>query len=143
MLYFHGNAEDLGLAYSWLNVYKEILGLRVVAMEYRGYGLYGSKAKCAEKLLQDALKVYDFIRDEMCVDEQDILLFGRSLGCAAATSIASQRSPGSLILMSPFKTLQSAAKAIVGNFLGSLVVEKLDNQTMIKRVTAPVFILHG
>jgi hypothetical protein len=35
------------------------------------------------------LKVYDFIRDEMCVDEKDILLFGRSLGCAAATSIAS------------------------------------------------------
>jgi hypothetical protein len=40
MIYFHGNAEDLGSTYHQLQVLREVLGIRVLAMEYRGYGLY-------------------------------------------------------------------------------------------------------
>jgi surfactin synthase thioesterase subunit len=40
-------------------------------------------------LLEDALTVFDYIRDQMEVPESDILLFGRSLGCTAASFIAS------------------------------------------------------
>ena len=42
LIYFHGNAEDLGIVYTQLQVFKDALDLRVLAMEYRGYGLYGS-----------------------------------------------------------------------------------------------------
>lgn len=45
--------------------------------------------------------------------------------------------------MSPFKSLKQAAIAVVGNFLASLVAERLNNAEMLAEVTAPVFIVHG
>lgn len=42
IIYFHGNAEDLGNVFMHLNALRETLGVRVIAMEYRGYGLYGA-----------------------------------------------------------------------------------------------------
>ena len=41
MIYFHGNAEDVGLTHYLNKSFKDILGVRVLAMEYRGYGLHG------------------------------------------------------------------------------------------------------
>lgn len=121
LVYFHGNAEDLGNTFMQMNALRETLGVRIIAVEYRGYGLYGGVSKCSEGFLEDALTVYDFVSKEMKVPQSDILLFGRSLGCTAVSFIASQRQPEIVILMSPFKSLQEAAKAIVGNFLGSML----------------------
>ena len=55
LIYFHGNAEDLGITYYNLDCLREVLGVRVRAMEYRGYGLYGGTEKNADKVLEDAL----------------------------------------------------------------------------------------
>ena len=61
MLYFHANAEDLGMCYYMLDCLKERLGVRVLAMEYPGYGLHGYKGKDTKQLQKDALTVYDFV----------------------------------------------------------------------------------
>jgi hypothetical protein len=45
--------------------------------------------------------------------------------------------------MCPFRTLQDAAKAIMGWFLGSFLVDRFDNAEMLKKVRSPVFIIHG
>jgi len=87
-LYFHGNAEDLGITYHQLTLLRDILGVRIFAMEYRGYGLYREE-KSSDGLLIDALAVYDYINRDMCIPEQDIFLFGRSLGCTPACWIGS------------------------------------------------------
>lgn len=120
-MYFHGNAEDLGNTFMQMNALRETLGVRVIAVEYRGYGLYGGVGKNSERFLDDALTVFEFVRKEMLVPQSDIILFGRSLGCTAVSYIASLRKPAAIILMSPFKSLQDAAKAIVGNLLGNLL----------------------
>ena len=73
LLYFHGNAEDLGITYQYLTVLKDILGVRIIAMEYRGYGLY-NEDKSSDGLLIDSLAVYDYINREMGVPEEDIYL---------------------------------------------------------------------
>lgn len=104
LLYFHGNAEDLGITFTQLLLLRDILGVRIIAMEYRGYGLY-RESKSSEGLLIDALAVYDYINREMCIPEHDIYLFGRSLGCTPSCWIGSQRQPGLLILVCPFKSL--------------------------------------
>lgn len=77
------------------------------------------------------------------VQQKDIFLFGRSIGCSVATFIAKNRQPGFVILMSPFKSLKEAAAAVVGNFLSKLVAERMDNAEMLMEVTSPVFIVHG
>ena len=81
-----------------------MLGFRIFAMEYRGYGLYNEE-KSSEGLFNDALTVYDYINKDLDVKEEDIYLKGRSLGCTPVCWIGSQRKPGLLILICPFKSL--------------------------------------
>jgi len=73
LLYFHGNAEDLGITYHYLTMLRDILQVRIIAMEYRGYGLY-QEDKSSDGLLIDSLVVYDYIHKEMGVAESDIYL---------------------------------------------------------------------
>jgi len=39
MLFFHGNAEDIGIAYDILIEIRNYLRISILAMEYPGYGL--------------------------------------------------------------------------------------------------------
>lgn len=45
--------------------------------------------------------------------------------------------------MCPFKSLQTAAVAIAGWFFGQFMIDRFDNAEMLKKVKAPVFIMHG
>ena len=40
VLYFHGNAEDLGYSYDFTDNLRKNLHVNVIAMEYPGYGAY-------------------------------------------------------------------------------------------------------
>lgn len=40
VIYFHGNAEDIGLAFEMLTVFGDTMRMHVLAVEYPGYGLY-------------------------------------------------------------------------------------------------------
>ena len=79
----------------------------------------------------------------MKVNEKDIFLVGRSVGCSVATYIAKHRQPGFTVLMSPFKSLKQAAVAIVGNFLSNFIADRMDNAEMLQDVESPVMIVHG
>ena len=60
IIYFHGNAEDLGLAYELLDHLKNSLKVHVLAIEYPGYGIYPGTPS-AEAILEDALTVWDYL----------------------------------------------------------------------------------
>lgn len=86
IIYFHGNAGNLGMR---LPLYEELffrLGMNVVAFDYRGYGRSTGKPNEAGLRL-DAEAVVDFVRTRLKgeVDTTKILLFGRSLGGSVAT----------------------------------------------------------
>lgn len=40
VLYFHGNAEDIGLAFDLLYLFGQKMKMHVLAVEYPGYGVY-------------------------------------------------------------------------------------------------------
>ena len=40
VIYFHGNAEDIGLAFELLYLFGQRMRMHVLAVEYPGYGLY-------------------------------------------------------------------------------------------------------
>ena len=56
-------------------------------MEYIGYGIYPG-SPTAERLLEDAIIVYDFLIKEIKVPESNIIIFGRSIGTGPATWLA-------------------------------------------------------
>ena len=40
IVFFHGNAEDLGISYEMLDHLRTALKINVIAVEYPGYGVY-------------------------------------------------------------------------------------------------------
>ena len=42
IIFFHGNAEDIGISYEMLDHLRTALKINVLAVEYPGYGVYES-----------------------------------------------------------------------------------------------------
>ncbi len=60
-LYFHGNAEDIGLAFELLYQFANEMRMHILAIEYPGYGLYRTSKPDEEKMKDDAEIVYNFL----------------------------------------------------------------------------------
>ena len=123
LIYFHGNAEDVGLSYRDLDLLKKSLKINILAMEYPGYGVYPDASGCtADKIKEDSEYVYKFILQETGISEQDIIIFGRSIGTGAAIHIASKFKPGALCLTSAYTSIRAIACSkvpIIGNLISS------------------------
>ena len=145
LIYFHGNAEDVGLSYEMLDHLRSSLKLNVLAVEYPGYGIFAEEGGCdAERITQDCDIVYRFVLQEIDgILEKDILLFGRSMGSGPASYLASTYRPGALILMSPYTSIKNVVKSKVGWLLSTMVAEHFDNLKMMPKVVCPTFIVHG
>ena len=107
----------------------------MLAVEYPGYGLYKNLPSDEQTMKEDALIVYDYLTTVVGLSEKDILLFGRSMGSGPTSYLSSKRKPYALILMSPYTSIQNAAKSILGwiSFLGFIVHEKFRNIDEIKQ----------
>ena len=62
-----------------------------------------------ENILDDTEYLYDYLNQVLGIDQENIIIFGRSMGSGPATHISSVRSPGALLLMSSFKSIRSVA----------------------------------
>ena len=99
-IFFHGNAEDINLAYEMLSHIRFTLSINVIAPEFPGYGIY-SGYPTEDQIYSDSLSVYDYMVNTMKISQNNIIVFGRSLGTAVATYLASQRMNTALVLISP------------------------------------------
>lgn len=114
-----------------------------MAVEYSGYGLFHGE-KSADNVLNDCLAVYDFLTEEVGIAQNDIILFGRSIGSSPSCFIAKERPKvGCMILMSPFKSLREIARDHVGKILSYLLAERYRNIDLIEHSKCPVLIIHG
>lgn len=142
ILYFHGNAGDLS---RWGNITGFFVeqNYDVVVMDYRTYGK--STGKLSEKALHaDAQLFYDYAIKQY--SEQEITLYGRSLGTGIATKLASKNNPVRLLLESPYYSLRDVAKGrfpflpvewlLKYQFLSSDYIQNVDCQIAIFHGTA-------
>jgi fermentation-respiration switch protein FrsA (DUF1100 family) len=111
-------------------------------MEYRSYGTYKGNPT-EDGINSDAETVFDFLTTEAHLKSTDIIVFGRSMGSGPATHLASIRSPASLLLMSPFKSIRDLVGTLVAKPLQFLIKERFRNIDKIGKVQCPTFIVHG
>lgn len=141
LLYFHGNGEDVFLAYDLLNNLRNNLQINVLAIEYPGYGLYKENPS-AQRIKEDAITVYDYIV-ELGFLKENILVLGRSIGTGPAIELAYKREIGALSLVSPFISLKEVVKEMVGSFFKIFLKERFDNLEKISQIKCPILIVHG
>lgn len=107
ILYFHGNKGSLKRWGAIASAFTQY-GYNVMVMDYRGYGK--SLGKLSEVNLQnDARFFYKALQQQF--PEEQILVYGRSLGTHFATLVASENQPQRLILESPFTSMMDVAQA--------------------------------
>lgn len=140
ILYFHGNAGDLS---RWGEIVLPFvdLGYDVLVMDYRNYGK--STGKLSEQALyQDAQLFYTYAKEKY--EENNIIVYGRSLGTGIASQLTSKNRPQKLILETPFYSLSEIAQERFPFLPVSYLLRyKIPSYQFLKKVDCPIRIFHG
>jgi uncharacterized protein len=135
LLYFGGNAEDVGAS---IGMFAERLpGHSLYFVNYRGYG--GSTGRPSEDaLVADAIALYDHLRAKHAA----ISVVGRSLGSGVAVQLASARDVERLALVTPFDSLVNVARAHFRWLpVGLLMLDRFDSADGAPAIAADVLVV--
>jgi len=143
ILFFHANAEDLGMSFAVLKHMRDQFKVNVLAVEYPGYGLLHGMLPSEQGVYEVALTTFRFLVDEIGVRYSQIILFGRSLGSGPAVYLAAQYPVGGLILVSPFSSIRAAVTSIVGRVFAWTFQERFPNVKIIANVSCSTLFIHG
>lgn len=140
IIYFHGNAGNLA---RWGDVVYPFveLGYEVFIVDYRGYGK-STGDRNQKRMLQDADAVYKYALQLSA--EDNIILFGRSIGSAFASYLAGKSAPKMVILETPFYSLKDVAKDVIPIYPTKFLLRyNFKNYQSLKGCNSPVYIFHG
>ena len=138
--YFKGNSRSIK---GWAKFAQDFIsnGYDFFMMDYRGFGK--SKGKRSEtRLFNDSQQLYKWLQKEYPQDQ--IIVYGRSLGSGIATRVASWNHPRMLILDSPYYSFYHNIKRWAF-FLPLTYILRYQIRTdqFITQVEAPIHIIHG
>lgn len=140
ILYFHGNADNLQRWGKYAIDFTS-LGYDILMMDYRGYGK--STGKPSERdLYKDALT---FLRwSQVNIKHERLIMYGRSLGSAVASNLATAVTPSLLILETPFDELKGVVYEPVKPLLYLFPLHsKFSNKAFLPKVKCRKIIIHG
>jgi len=141
ILFLHGNAQEV---YSWSLVHEELapLGCRLLLIDFHGYGKSGGEPHEAGLYLDGKAALAWLLNRG--VGDEDIVVFGKSLGGGVACEIAQDREFKALVLESTFTSLCSVASKLFP-FLPSGVPlgEVYDSIAKLPTTRSPVLVIHG
>jgi hypothetical protein len=142
ILYFYGNGDCLKTSLGIIDAFRR-MGVNVLSPEYVGYPMSGGKPS-EEGLYSTANAAWAYLQTRPDVDRRQILLVGRSLGCAAAIDLASREPVEGLATFSAFTTLDEMARKMMPIFPTGLFLQAhFNNENKIARVKCPIFLAHG
>jgi pimeloyl-ACP methyl ester carboxylesterase len=140
ILYLHGNAGNLD---RWGKITEYFVDQQydVLIMDYRTYGK--SQGKLSENVFYtDAQYCYDYLLKNY--SENDITLYGRSLGTGIASYVASKNNPKQLILETPYYSIPDAASHRFPIYpVKQLINYEFPTYKFLEETNCKVTILHG
>ncbi len=144
IIYFHGNAGNLS---SWGEVALDFMRLNydVLIPDYRGYGKSTGKIRSERMLHDDATVAYDYLKARYL--ENQIIIYGRSIGTGIAAYLAKETKPRILILESPVFNMRDLAgyhyPLMPGLLVASLLKYPMRTDLWIAKVACPIYLFHG
>ena len=118
------------------------LNYDLFVLNFRGYGKSEGKITSEEQFNEDMQTVYTYFKKEY--KEQNIILFGYSIGTGPAASVAANNNPKMLVLQAPYFSMESLAQ---NNFyylpVSLLSRYEFPISSYIKKAKCPVVIIHG
>ncbi|XP_066330405.1 uncharacterized protein [Miscanthus floridulus] len=139
LLYSHGNAADLGQLYDLFVQLKVNLKINLMGYDYSGYGASTGKPS-EENTYADIEAVYQCLETEYGISQEDIILYGQSVGSGPTLHLASRlpRLRGVVLHSAILSGLRVVCHV---NFTFCFDIYK--NVKKIKKVKCPVLVIHG
>jgi uncharacterized protein len=140
VVYFHGNADDLR---RWgkhaIDFTKN--DYDILMIDYRQFGK--STGELSEKALHtDARYVYEWAKKRF--PENEIILYGRSLGTGISTRLASETNPKMLLLETPYVSLADVSMSYFPLMpYHSILKYQFRTDLCIRQVRCPIHFFHG
>jgi hypothetical protein len=142
MLYCHGNGGNISYGLEHLALLNK-LGLEVFTFDYRGFGK-SNGTPTEEGTYRDARAAWNYLVGDAKVPGKRIVVYGRSLGGAVAAWLASQMTPGALIVENAFISVPEAGQDIYPIFPSRLMAQfQYNTLEYIKNTHVPVLIIHA
>ena len=141
ILYLHGNAGSLENRIHKINHFND-MNINFLLLAWRGFN--GNAGKPTEQgLYQDARSAVKWLINQG-VREENIIIYGESLGTGVATEIAQNQNFAGIILESPFTSMVAAGKSKYPIFpIKLLLKDKYESEKKIKNITSPILVMHG
>ena len=141
ILYFHGNAGSLENRIHKINHFKDI-NVNFLIFAWRGFS--GNKGQPTEKgLYEDARSAIQWLKLKG-IHEENIILYGESLGTGVAVEIGQNKNFSGIILESPFTSMIDAGKDKYPFLpVKFLLKDKYENNKKIKNIKSPILVMHG
>ncbi len=138
----HGNRGNIGRYTERMTIWNE-LGLNVFVFDYRGYG-ESSGSPSEDGTHMDAEAAYQYLLRNRGVQEDHLIVLGRSLGGPMGAKLAVDHDPCALILESTFTSYPEAAKDWAG-FLPVDALARIHYPTIdyVQDVDCPVLVVHS
>jgi len=141
ILFLHGNAGNLDNRIDKLNSLGS-MEINFLIIAWRGYsGNLGSPSEVG--LYKDALGAIKWLNEKGISNDQ-IVLYGESLGTAIATEVGQNKNFAGIILEAPFTSMVDMGQKIYPIFpVRFLLKDKYESKNKIKNLKSPVLVLHG
>ena len=141
ILFLHGNAGSLENRIHKINHFKD-MNVNFLLVAWRGFN--GNMGKPTEKgLYEDARSAVRWLKLKG-VKENNIIIYGESLGTGVATEIAQNKNFAGIILESPFTSMIDAGKDKYPYLpVRLLLKDKYESNLKIKNINSPILIMHG
>ncbi|XP_015967526.1 uncharacterized protein LOC107491236 [Arachis duranensis] len=139
LLYSHGNAADIGHMYPIFTQLSLHLRLNLMGYDYSGYGQSSGKAS-EQDTYADIEAAYRCLKEKFGVKEEDIILYGQSVGSGPTLELAT-RLPRlrAVILHSPIMSGLRVMYPVKKSFWFDIY----KNIDKIPLVNCPILVIHG
>ncbi|MDP3508913.1 MAG: alpha/beta hydrolase [Candidatus Melainabacteria bacterium] len=146
VLISHGNGGNLTNRMPLIAMFLR-QGMSVFIYDYQGYGLSNGTPSIT-KMKEDGAAAFDWLLSNKHYSEQDIVVFGESLGTGIACQLAAKKKVAGIILQSPYISLRDLARLkifwlrLYPDALFSSQ-DQLDNLKLLEQPHAPLLLVHG
>lgn len=145
VLMFHGNASNVEDTLIQAQPFLA-LGLSVLLIDYRGYGLSSGPFPNEKRVYEDAIAAWDYLTQTREISADDIVIFGHSIGGAIAIELASQQpAAAGLIVQATFTSMMdmmdhAGYSRLVPKWLLNQHFASIDK---VQSLQMPVLLIHG
>lgn len=143
VLFCHGNAGNITGRLDVMQFSQQRLNASLLMFDYRGYGR-SEGSPHEQGVLMDARAARQWLAEKSGLPEQEIVLWGESIGGAVAVDLAASEGAGGLILEDTFTSLPAVAAYHYPWLPVRLLMRgRFDSLAKIGNYHGPLLMIHG